>query len=134
MGYATKQTGEDYRGQGGEVRIIRTEEIGGTLVNVMQTTLTETTNYIGLCEADAKALASPYDATTNPGGLIKTSLGGIKVTVTNGLSTAWFSVFSCRGTIETASCERMGNSSLFAVHYTKQTLSVSTSGGTIENI
>ena len=134
MSYATKVTGEAFQGCGGEYRPIRNEVILNNLITVLQLTQSESTDYDGLDEATAKKLASPYDAVTNPDGLIKTNLGGIKITVTDGVATSWFSVFSCRGTIETATCQRKGISTLFTVHYNKTTLSCTADGGTVTNI
>lgn len=135
MGYAPITRAERLVSTGGETRTIRTAEVLGQLVSVMQTVNTEVASYNGLSEASAKILASPYDAQTNPQGLIRSNIGGVKVTVTDAIgASAWFSIFSCRGTVETANASRVGNSQLFNVTYTKQTLSVTADGGTITNI
>lgn len=129
MGFATVETGHQTASKGGDVRIIRTEVLGGTLVNVYQTTVTETERYVGLTETDAKNLAS-----TGSGGLVKSNLGGVRITVSSGTASYWFSIFGCRGTIETATASRDGDSELWVVNYQKQTLSVTADGGTIANI
>lgn len=134
MAYATTSTGHVTLTKGSDVRVIRTEVLLGSLINVIQTTVSENEQYRGLDEATAKMLASAYDETTNPNGLVKTSLGGIRVTVSSGAASGWFSVFGCRGTIEVATARREGDSTMWTVDYQKETMSCTADGGTVTNI
>lgn len=129
MGFATKETGHVARlRRTTERRTLKAEVVLGAYVQVLQRAVTETEEWRGLSWADAVSLDVNEDSSTL-GGVSRAWLGGVRVTVSSGTASQWFTVFACRGTEVRTDIARVGDTALFDVSRRTTTYTVSVPGG-----
>lgn len=134
MGFATKTTGHVERlRKATDRRTLRAEDVLGFYVQVVQKGVVTTEEWRGLSRADADSLDVNTDASTL-GGVERTWLGGVRVTVASGNASSWFTVFACWGTEVRTEIARVGDTDLFDVFRRTTVYSVEVPGVDSANI
>ena len=132
--YATTTTGKrEHVQQSKDSRVILAMHISGVEARIIQTTETTVDEYLGLSYTDAQSLCTASESSTL-NGTTRAYLGSAKLTVSTGGTSVWNTVEACFGTRITSQLSRMGDTNHYRVTKTTQVMTITNSGGTMQQL
>lgn len=114
-----------------DTNVILRMNIGSVSGVVVQTSKTTTETWTGLLFTDADDLCETYEESIL-GGVTRTYLGSVKLTLASGGTSIWNTKEACWGKKVTTDVARIGDTNLYFVTKTTVEYGVTHSGGTMQ--